>query len=950
MNPFIVISYGGGDFMATILNGVAMFFGSTDFTFALKLCALIASLGILCTASFQGRLPEFRWILIMICIYTALFVPKVTVLVMDPVKRQPGFPLSSPTQIAVANVPIGLAAVASLTSGLKDYLTLGFETVFSLPDEISFRHGGALFAQELVSDVLAAGPRNANLAISLDNFWKNCVFYDIALGFYSMSQLSNAPDIQKFLAANTASGRGFEFIYDNGQSGIEICRDAISPGGALNDAIQNDISPVQSGVSLIGGWIGFVQQINGSPSNAQSVLQSGAAALPVAFQYLTGMALSESQILSRSILQNSFAMHGLSSFASKGQSQNFVEDYAATKAEIERNTTYSVMGKISAKMLPLLNIIAEGTLYAIFPVVALLMMFPFAGKMATGYIQALAWIALWSPLYALFHYFSMYFTHAAVSAGALVCDVYANCQPQLNLYTMKGINNSLQNSAVISGYLCTMVPMIAYMVISRSGAMLTGVVSRFTDGYQQPVSHAAQEAAAGNMTLGNVAYQNIQAWQQNSAPSQSSGFQLSNDGRWEDRETDAGQTHRMVQSSGAVDIALGRSVQSAISTRLDDATTERTIAAESLSEANMALRTQLVEASHQVTHGKTVANESGNQNQLADTKSTQNSDAVANRYAESHGLKWDASKGELVRVSEGLGAEVSVKIPGTKIEVEGGGHLYKDKITNKDNVYTVDEGATKELLHGSDYTAALRNDYSAFEKYSAKDDRDVSDTGRAQLVSAYNNQTTAQTQYTTANERVESLTAITQDMTSNSGNFSLNIQTAFQNELAREGGDYKVFNESLAKNEIGAREKLHTITGKIIDEFVGQAVDKTADQLIHQGDIHQKSVRVSGAADVNYDDKLNSEEVNAQNEKYRTTQKEGQRVQTEVERTKAGATAEMHHLQDRQKIEGTGTLVEGTGAISRGVSLANQVRKEASGAVLVSEQPESPPGSEVGGR
>jgi conjugal transfer mating pair stabilization protein TraG len=129
----------------------------------------------------------FRWFVQSTLIYLVLMVPTVTVKVTDRVN--PGL-----APATVANVPIGLAAMASFTSQVSDYLTRTAETVFVMPAALNYSNGGFVYGR-------GCGTRCAGsncdpvFKANLDGYLKQCAYYDILLGTKSLKLLSEAPDL-----------------------------------------------------------------------------------------------------------------------------------------------------------------------------------------------------------------------------------------------------------------------------------------------------------------------------------------------------------------------------------------------------------------------------------------------------------------------------------------------------------------------------------------------------------------------------------------------------------------------------------------------------------------------------------------------------------------------------------------------------------------------------------
>lgn len=734
---FEIITYGGGGLLEAVLNGVAMFFGASSYIFALKTAATLACIGILVSSAFSGRYPDLKWMFGIILIYIFLFVPKVDVTITDTVERAPG---GMPTYRVVGNVPVGLAFAASFTSQMKDYFTRSIEVVFSMPNEINYRNGGPLFAQGIMESGLNAKPRSPNLNMSLGNFWKDCVFFDMALGFYSMNDLAKADDLGAFLSANTAENRMYQHVQPNGVKSFQYCRASIS-GGALATDLLADAGETSQAVT-------FMNNLSNRPSDAartNALLTTGASAMPMALNYLTGMSMTSTQMLTQTTLANSF-QNGLVSFASAAEAQEVMQGYAAAKAEAERSISFGVMGKIAGRMLPQLNIIAEALIYAVFPIIGLMCMFPGAQKIIQGYIIALAWIAMWAPLYAIFHFFSMYFTSNAAMGAAQMCDAANACTSHLNMYTMGSMKEAFASSANISGYFATLVPMVSYMLVSRSGAMMSGTVGRFMDGYSQPVGHAATEAAGGNVSAGNVQMANVKAFDTNTAPSNSSGSLTNSDGGFTTTQSQYGTAVQQNMSKLAVDGNLTRAAQASTSEAVENASTKLSSATTSLAEARAAdFRESMghgVTGSHAVGGGLTTK-----QGESVDQKDTL---TTMNQRVKDFGQKEGWSDKEVAAVQASLGAKL-----GFSAGPVGAGADVKGSFTTTDEHSKAMERGDKFLASDEGKRALAYGRDAGFSRTS-EDKNSTSTTDSRDKTATSSRTAKAEEQYQAAVQQMES--------------------------------------------------------------------------------------------------------------------------------------------------------------------------------------------------
>ena len=108
-----MFTYGGGEFLRLVFNGVAAVTDNGGYVTALKMMAVIGLLWVLIEGAFKQRAMNLQWLLGVILIYNGFMVPKVDIVLTDRI---------DPTQSSVvANVPLGLGVVAGTASLVGDF-------------------------------------------------------------------------------------------------------------------------------------------------------------------------------------------------------------------------------------------------------------------------------------------------------------------------------------------------------------------------------------------------------------------------------------------------------------------------------------------------------------------------------------------------------------------------------------------------------------------------------------------------------------------------------------------------------------------------------------------------------------------------------------------------------------------------------------------------------------
>ena len=634
---FTIFCYGDGVFIDRIFNAVAAITNHGDFRYALMLVVSYTSLYVLLAAMLQGRIYDFKWFFSVLLIYSLLLMPRATVSIED---RFQGGGWGGPAQVhVVANIPMGLAFLASATSKLGDWLCLMMETVFSLPNGLRYEDNGPLFGSALVSAMNSFSITNANTAESLESFWHDCVFYDLVLGFYSLQDLVAASNLENFFSLHAASNRGFNYLNPQGQSKFLTCTQAFS--GYLDVDLANEIAVAKPQITALA-----------QNDLSSKLIQSGAVSMPLAFQYITGLSMSSSTALTQAALINSFAQ-GFYNFANPAQGNTGIYAYVQARAEQQRTLDYGVLGKISEKALPVIRDIFSAFLVSIFPIVALFSMAASGGMVIAVYARSMLWLALWPAIYAILNFGMTFFTSIAAQKALTLCSA-GGCSLAYTLSNSYGLQSVLNLYTSISGYLMTSIPMIAWLMVQQSGAMLSQLAARVIQSYSQPVTAASADAGQGDFNQAQVHYDNVEAWSHASAPRNSSGFNWSDDGGFTTMHGSRGDVLSQSLSSTAVSINALESIEHSYSlSRQEMAASSRTSENKILHDRAQAWsQLQQISAELRESH-ETNHSESASHQQSA-VLSDNSIDKVFSAFSKDHGFSHDEHKSLSVDLAAGL--------------------------------------------------------------------------------------------------------------------------------------------------------------------------------------------------------------------------------------------------------------------------------------------------------
>ena len=284
-----IVTYGNGEFLSTVFNGVVALMGDNNFTTLMRLAGTVGIFWVMLQAAlYRGRV-DYMYPVWFVLIYGVLFVPKTNVMIVDR--------LDGDQTRVVANVPLALGAFAGATNRIGDWFTRGTEAVMSLPNDLQYHKSGVVFGSSLIQAASQYEITNPDFSANMSEFMHQCVFYDVLLRRYSWLDLLSAPDPWAFITANTSPvSRAFAYVAADGSRSIIKCQTGAN--GVLNDDWQTEVTQA---AKLYGIRQYRNQRPNITMTNASAQLLSD---LPVSYDYLAGISKSGGDIIRTNMLAN----------------------------------------------------------------------------------------------------------------------------------------------------------------------------------------------------------------------------------------------------------------------------------------------------------------------------------------------------------------------------------------------------------------------------------------------------------------------------------------------------------------------------------------------------------------------------------------------------------------------------------------------------------------------
>ncbi len=492
-----LFTLGGGTYLVDLLNAVAAITSGGAYITLAQIAGVAGLAWVLFRTAFGGSWKDnAKWVLLFAAVWGAMIVPKATVRVVDRLD-----PTLAPA--VVANVPIGLALFASLTSQVGDGLTRLTEQAFALPNDLVYQRHGLIFGARLAAKATRLEITDAVFARNVRNYARQCVFHALLLGHVTADDLRESTDLWRLVtatgtpSAGASPARMFEFA-TRGAAGaggaatmdrqVVTCRDG---AGRLNAQWTAEI---QRAGTIFGRRI-FPDARTDALARAELL-----AALPASHTFLIGAARSAAEIMRQQMVLN--AVHDAGEqWAAEAGNAAALRAYTEARAEAQTVSAYRAIGRQAETWVPLLRIVFECLYIGAFPMAVLLMLTPAGTAIFRSYVTGLVWLQSWGPLYAVLHRISMGEAAERMQAAALMPDGDIG----ISLVAQAGIRAVASDVAVMSGYLSMSVPFLAAALaygLSKATVLATSVLAVGQDA----ASSAAHEGTTGNLSLANTGY------------------------------------------------------------------------------------------------------------------------------------------------------------------------------------------------------------------------------------------------------------------------------------------------------------------------------------------------------------------------------------------------------------------------------------------------------------
>ncbi|MGA6087175.1 MULTISPECIES: conjugal transfer mating-pair stabilization protein TraG [unclassified Providencia] len=484
---------GGGEYMMQVFNGVAAIVGSSSWESMFRIALLISAASFF-VVYLRGHDPKevIKFAAYIILVSSVLLGPKRSVQIID---------RTDPTGVyLVDNVPLGLAAPAHMISSIGTSLTELYESIFHMPDSLSYSKTGMLFGANLVGNVSDVMSTDGDIAELMSLYTKNCVIGDILINHkYSFQELMNTRDPYLLIFQKPSPLRGVMVPEGNKKA---------QPAGfwTCEDLAKRVLMPAIGADTQTGGetWAYTVRRIFGGRPDA-NVLFSGM--LGDSYNYYYSGSETASQLMRNSVVMNALKQ-GIGGYSAQSGDTASLVNLASTSSYNKMRLSWATSTTVGTSFTPLLYTILFSLIVALFPIFILLMtVHALTTRMLFNYIMSIIYLQSWAPMFAILNHATSFYLRGQTNGL------------DFNLANQAHIQQIHSDIGLIAGWLTLSIPFIAMAIVKGLGPAVAQAGNYLGTAINSSASASSSQAADGTWAFNNMQTDNVAGnkWDTNSS-------------------------------------------------------------------------------------------------------------------------------------------------------------------------------------------------------------------------------------------------------------------------------------------------------------------------------------------------------------------------------------------------------------------------------------------------
>lgn len=490
---FSIYTYGGGEILWRVFNGVSMVFGSSTFMKTLLISSLaLGTISAVLRNIYGQSLTGFigTWVIPVIVSLNLLFLPKTSVHIIDKVDSHFHY-------AKVDHVPLGLALIPSWVSKISLLITTKLETVFTPVEELQYGQTGLHFAARLL-----ARASEAQLADSLNrentkNFISRCFLWPFVYGNCKglKSQAQNTSDILGFIKAHPHSWLGLYWKHTDGHTEFVSCQNAVP----LVERLMLAEAPKSLGrlASKLLAWD------ENADRDHRVVSARLSRYMPNAWTALTRESKSAHEILQQFVMLNTYCEAKDDEQQRVGLKRTFPHLTAleASRAQAEQSLVGLIKGDVAGSWIPTLQVIFMSILIALFILVMPFTFLPGGFNMLKTWVKLMVWVQTWPIFLSLLNAIGLMFLTKAVQSHLIHLE-------GVNILTQSGLQDTAYQVYAWMQGLQLAVPPLSWAILSGSGYALSALTTSLSNTLESVAARGSTEVVEGNLSFDNQSFGN----------------------------------------------------------------------------------------------------------------------------------------------------------------------------------------------------------------------------------------------------------------------------------------------------------------------------------------------------------------------------------------------------------------------------------------------------------
>ena len=499
-----IITYGGGQLFVAVLQAVALLSGASPLQSMMEVALLVGLLMGILKAAFDFNVGMIlRWLIMSTVIYGILWLPKVQVHVTD--RFNPGLQAAQ-----IANVPLGVAFAAALSTEVGDTAITLTQEAFNDPASLEYANTGMIYGAKLYGQMTSWQALDPSLADNLQAYIHDCIADDIIANNISMDSIENSPNLWSVLEADgnpTVMTQSWAEASNGSPPAVTsiTCQQAAS---VIDSQWPAAITESETMAQTLLGFTGV--QGTGQTPITQSVSDLTNATF--------GTASNATNFFKQALVVTAMKQ-SVPSYAGQVGASTSLQTFANMQGQLQNNASSGSIGQQAGTAIPVLQIVMILLFIGMFPIMMPAFLLPGVGpKMIGAYFASFIYLQLWGPMYVILNKIFLYVTTAQTASSAFLPTGTSQFggQTALTLANMASAASTNQQIANVAGMMMMSIPLIAGLLtkgaMDGAGAATSAIAGFRSAGEAAGMMEATRNIHLGDTSMDNIRVQNTSAF------------------------------------------------------------------------------------------------------------------------------------------------------------------------------------------------------------------------------------------------------------------------------------------------------------------------------------------------------------------------------------------------------------------------------------------------------